>query len=116
MNTVVVQHDDDLIFPGDLAFNLRCHDTITVNATMGGSVTIPTHCNNFVHSLLIRGLPLVTLCDLENTVSSPHYLFPGIYFERNQLSSSFLSDQTTCVYTLSCYTLSASLFVGQLTK
>lgn len=36
VNTVVVQHDDDLIFPGDLAFALRCHDQITLNATMSG--------------------------------------------------------------------------------
>ncbi|XP_045597734.1 uncharacterized protein [Procambarus clarkii] len=36
VNTVVVQHDDDLIFPGDLAFDLRCHDRITVNATVTG--------------------------------------------------------------------------------
>ncbi|XP_071519479.1 uncharacterized protein [Panulirus ornatus] len=36
VNTVVVQHDDDLIFPGDLAFDLRCHDSVTVNATMPG--------------------------------------------------------------------------------
>ncbi|XP_042205960.1 uncharacterized protein LOC121855158 [Homarus americanus] len=36
VNTVVVQHDDDLIFPGDLAFALRCHDRITVNATVAG--------------------------------------------------------------------------------
>ncbi|KAG0725096.1 hypothetical protein GWK47_000451 [Chionoecetes opilio] len=36
VNTVVVQHDDDLIFPGDLAFDLRCHDQITVNASLAG--------------------------------------------------------------------------------
>ncbi|KAK8741089.1 hypothetical protein OTU49_002490 [Cherax quadricarinatus] len=36
VNTVVVQHEDDLIFPGDLAFDLRCHDRVTVNATMKG--------------------------------------------------------------------------------
>lgn len=35
VNTVVVQHDDDLIFPGDLAFDLRCHDQVTVNASLG---------------------------------------------------------------------------------
>lgn len=34
VNTVVVQHDDDLIFPGDLAFALRCHDQVTVNASL----------------------------------------------------------------------------------
>ncbi|KAK3891654.1 hypothetical protein Pcinc_004465, partial [Petrolisthes cinctipes] len=34
VNTVVVQHDDDLIFPGDLAFDLKCHDTFKVNTTM----------------------------------------------------------------------------------
>ncbi|XP_050711588.1 uncharacterized protein LOC126995752 [Eriocheir sinensis] len=36
VNTVVVQHDDDLIFPGDLAFDLRCHDQVTVNASLVG--------------------------------------------------------------------------------
>lgn len=36
VNTVVVQHDDDLIFPGDLAFDLRCHDQVTVNASLAG--------------------------------------------------------------------------------
>ncbi|ROT68612.1 hypothetical protein C7M84_013225 [Penaeus vannamei] len=36
VNTVVVQHDDDLIFPGDLAFALRCHDQVTVSASMEG--------------------------------------------------------------------------------
>ncbi|XP_068221709.1 uncharacterized protein [Palaemon carinicauda] len=36
VNTVVVQYDDDLIFPGDLAFALRCHDRVSVNATMAG--------------------------------------------------------------------------------
>jgi len=36
VNTVVVQHDDELIFPGDLAFSLRCHDQAVVNASMPG--------------------------------------------------------------------------------
>ena len=36
VNTVVVQHDDDLIFPGDLAFDLRCHNQVTVNASFAG--------------------------------------------------------------------------------
>lgn len=36
VNRVVVQHDDDLIFPGDLAFDLRCYDRLTVNASLPG--------------------------------------------------------------------------------
>ncbi|XP_076041671.1 uncharacterized protein LOC143025613 [Oratosquilla oratoria] len=38
VNTVVVQHDDDLIFPGDLAFTLQCFMTkeVKVNATLAG--------------------------------------------------------------------------------